>query len=95
VTGPLTPSLERAREELEKSGTRAKLMTFASWRAHNGPDTDDLLQEALAGTCEERLDEARTLDPAGEGEARVEKARREIEDAIRPDARGPEKPRGQ
>jgi hypothetical protein len=50
---------------------------------------------ALWGTCEERLDEARTLDPAGEGEARVEKARRQIDDAIRPDARGPEKPRGQ
>jgi hypothetical protein len=49
---------------------------------------------ALWGTCEERLDEARRLDPAGEGEARVEKARREIDDAIRPDARGPEKPRG-
>jgi hypothetical protein len=49
---------------------------------------------ALWGTCEQRLDEARTLDPAGEGEARVAKARSEIEDSIRPDARGPEKPRG-
>ena len=47
---------------------------------------------ALWGLCEEKLDEARTLDPAGEGEARVEKARREIEDTIRPDAGGSDKP---
>jgi DNA-directed RNA polymerase specialized sigma24 family protein len=48
VTDPLTPSLERAREVLEKPETRRKLVTFASWRTHNGPDADDLLQEALA-----------------------------------------------
>jgi DNA-directed RNA polymerase specialized sigma24 family protein len=48
VTDPLTPSLMRAREELEKSGTRAKLVKFAAWRAHHGQDADDLLQEALA-----------------------------------------------
>jgi hypothetical protein len=35
VTDPLTPSLERAPEELEKSGTRAKLVPFAAWRAHH------------------------------------------------------------
>ena len=48
MTDPLTPSLKRAREELEKSGTRAKLVKFAAWRAHHGPEADDLLQEALA-----------------------------------------------
>jgi hypothetical protein len=29
--------MQREREEFEKSGTRVKLMTFASWRTHNGP----------------------------------------------------------
>jgi DNA-directed RNA polymerase specialized sigma24 family protein len=48
VTDPLAPSLQRAHEELEKSDTRAKLVKFAAWRAHHGPDADDLLQEALA-----------------------------------------------
>jgi hypothetical protein len=36
---------------------------------------------ALWGTCEQRLDEARTLDPAGEGEARVR--RRAVRSRIR------------
>jgi hypothetical protein len=51
--------------------------------------------EHLWGLCRDKLDEAKTIDPAGENEARVQSARKRIAWALDPDAKPPEdKPHG-
>jgi hypothetical protein len=39
--------------------------------------------------CEELLDEAKSLDPAGDADDRVQQARREISAVLHPDAQAP------
>jgi hypothetical protein len=45
VTDPLSPALERARQDLEKSSIRTKLVTWAARRAQYGPETDNLCKK--------------------------------------------------
>jgi hypothetical protein len=46
----------------------------------------------LWGLCEQKLDDARAIDPAGESEERVEKARRDILNSVYGEAGPPDKP---
>jgi hypothetical protein len=58
-----------------------------------------LREQALAAcaqsaweACRQKLDEARGLDPAGEADPRVKKARADVENAMPPDGAVPDKP---
>jgi hypothetical protein len=49
-------------------------------------------ERALWGLCEQKLDDARAIDPAGESEERVQKARRDIQNSVNREAGPPDKP---
>jgi hypothetical protein len=52
----------------------------------------DLCGKAAWVACKDKLDEAARLDPAGESEPRVQKARADIQSAARPGPKSPDKP---
>jgi hypothetical protein len=49
-------------------------------------DAEGACRQKLWGTCEQKLDDAMKLDPAGESESRVWNMRRGIEESVRRDA---------
>jgi hypothetical protein len=55
-------------------------------------DAIGICEQGGWGACKSKLDEAARLDPAGESEPRVQKARAEIESAERPGPKGSEGP---
>jgi hypothetical protein len=55
-------------------------------------DATGICEQGAWASCKDKLDEAARLDPAGESEPRVQKARADIQSAERPAPKGPEKP---